>query len=76
MGMSEELEAARRYRLQAEELRVIASESITPKIRDTLITLAYDYESMALSMEAIDRTNQTLRLVPGAVGARPASSAP
>jgi hypothetical protein len=71
--MSEELEAARRYRLHAEELRVIAEQSITPKIRDTLIKLACDYQSMAQSMEAIDQTNQTLRLVPGARGARTVS---
>ena len=60
--MSEELETARRYRLRAEELRAIASESYTPKIRATLLQLAKGYDAVALTMEAIDQTNQTLRL--------------
>jgi hypothetical protein len=60
--MTEELETARRYRLQAEELRTIASESCTPKIRATLLQLAKDYQVMAITLEAIDQTNRTLRL--------------
>ena len=60
--MTEEIEAAGRYRLHAEELRAIASESFTPKIRATLLQLATDYEGMARSMEAIDATNRTLKI--------------
>jgi hypothetical protein len=62
LGMTEEMEAARRYRLHADELRTIASESFTPKIRATLLQLAVDYDRMARSMEAIDATNRTLRI--------------
>jgi len=68
--MTEEMEAARRYRLHAEELRTIASESFTPKIRATLLQLAVDYENMARSMETMDATNRTLKISPGEPKAR------
>jgi predicted kinase len=60
-GVSEELEAAQRYRMHAEELRTIAAESHDPKSRDVLLQIAQDYDRMALSLQSIDRTNKVLR---------------
>src|SRR5262249_52486457 len=51
IGMSEELDTARRYRLHAEELRAIASEMTTPEIRTKVLSLVFDYERMAKTME-------------------------
>jgi hypothetical protein len=59
--MSEELEAARRYRFHGEELRTIAADMSDPKSRETVLKIANDYDRMALTMEAIDRTNRTLQ---------------
>jgi hypothetical protein len=64
--MSEELDTARRYRQRAEELRIIAEEEIGLQTRLTLRNIAADYERMAETLEAIDRTNRAM--------ARPRSS--
>ena len=58
--MSEELDTAVRYRLHAEELRTIAGDKLSPENRDTLMRLAEDYEHMAGTLEAIDKTNQAM----------------
>ena len=58
--MSEELDTARRYRHRAEELRVIADDDGSLQTRLTLKQIAADYERMAETLEAIDRTNKTI----------------
>jgi len=59
--VSEETDAAYRYRQHAEELRVIASECKDPNTKKTLLSIGGDYEAMANSMDAIDRTNTILK---------------
>jgi hypothetical protein len=59
--MSEELDTARRYRQRAEELRTIASDDEGGKNRETLLKIAKDYDQMAETLEAIDRTNRAIR---------------
>lgn len=58
--MSVDLDIARRYRLHAEELRIIAADASSQGIRETLLHIAEDYERMASSLEAIDKTNKAL----------------
>jgi hypothetical protein len=58
--LGEELDTARRYRLHAEELRTIATDRTMHQSRESLLRIAADYEHMAQTLEAIDRTNQTL----------------
>jgi hypothetical protein len=58
--MSEETETALRYRKHAEELRAIAASALDPKTQTVLLSIACDYEHMAESMDAIDRTNRGL----------------
>jgi hypothetical protein len=60
MAMSDESEAANRYRLHAEELRTIAYEKNMECCRVTLIKIAGDYDRMARSLDAIDRRNSAL----------------
>ena len=59
--MSEELEAAQRYRMHAEQLRAIAADTADDNSRDMLLQIADDYDRMALSLQCIDRTNKVLR---------------
>ena len=58
--MSEELDTAKRYRQRAEELRIIAEEESALRTRSTLREIAADYERMADTLEAIDRTHQAI----------------
>ena len=58
--MSEELDTARRYRQRAEELKIIAEDESSLQTRRTLEQIASDYELMAETLEAIDRTNQAI----------------
>ena len=58
--MSDELETATRYRSHAEELRAIAADMLNPDTRRTVLNIANDYDHMASSLEAIDRTYQAL----------------
>ena len=58
--MSEELDTAARYRQRAEELRTIAREESSAETRSTLSQIAADYERMAETLEAIDRTNKAI----------------
>jgi len=51
-------ETAARYRVHAEELRVIAADANSENIRFALLTIAEDYDRMAASLEAIDQTNK------------------
>lgn len=59
--MSEELDAAAKYRQHAEELRAIAADKEAKGNREILLGLAADYEHMAETMEAIDKTNKAIR---------------
>jgi hypothetical protein len=59
--MSEESATAARYREHAEELRVIAEHEREPKTRDALLRIAEDYERMAGTLDAIDRTNKAMK---------------
>lgn len=59
--MSEETDTAFRYRQHAEELRAIAGDAKDRDMKRILMSIAVDYEHMADSMEAIDRTNQHLK---------------
>ena len=58
--MSYELDTARRYRLHAEELRVIAEHDQHRPNKDTLIKVAIDYERMAELMETIACAHEEL----------------
>lgn len=59
-AMSEELDTAKRYRLRAEELKIIADDESGLQTRLTLRKIAEDYERMAETLEAIDRTNRAI----------------
>jgi hypothetical protein len=59
--MSEELDTAKRYRQRAEELRTIAADDEGIRNREALLKIAKDYEQMAETLEAIDRTNRAIR---------------
>lgn len=56
--MSYEVQSAKRYREQAEELRAIAGRDDGGKTRDKLLDIAADYERIATNLEAIDRSNR------------------
>jgi hypothetical protein len=58
--MSEELDTAKRYRQRAEELRAIAAADQTRENRNALLKIAKDYEQMADTLEAIDKTNRAI----------------
>jgi hypothetical protein len=60
--MSTESDTAKRYRQHAEELRTIAADKQARENRQALLRLAVDYDRMAETMDAIDRTNKNLRL--------------
>ena len=51
--MSEEHDTARRYRLHAEELRMIAENMDAADTRDAVLEVAKDYERMAKSLDAM-----------------------
>ena len=59
--MSEETDTAIRYRVHAEELRVIAEQDRDYDTRRMLMRVADDYDHMANTLEAIDKTNQIVR---------------
>ena len=58
--MTYELETAVRYRLHAEELRVIADAAVDATHQKQLRTIAADYEQMADQLEQIDKTNKAI----------------
>lgn len=58
--MSQETDTAVRYRQRAEELRTIAADDRTRENRTALLKIAMDYDQMAETLEAIDKTNQAL----------------
>jgi predicted kinase len=58
--MSQDLERALRFRNYAEELRIIAAEKSTPENRRVLRKIADDYDQMAQSFEAVDRSKNGL----------------
>lgn len=59
--MEEDLEAARRYRERAEDLRTIAMGTKDAIMRKTLLGLAQNYEQMAASLGRIDNADEVLR---------------
>jgi len=59
--MSEELDTAKRYRVHAKELRVIAEQDRDHETRRLLMKVADDYDHMADTLEAIDKTNKAVR---------------
>ena len=61
--MSNDIETARRYRYHAAGLRRMAAADEDPKIRETLIELAQDYESMAQGHETI-KANYVNNVIP------------
>ena len=58
--MTEEQRLAQSYRIRAEELRTLAEMDDHTKTNTVLIGVAQDYDRMAETLEAIDRTNITL----------------
>lgn len=56
--MSEEVNVAARYRRHAKELRRIAAEDGDANTNAELIRIAKEYDHMAETFEAIDRTNK------------------
>ena len=59
--MSTETALAANYRVRAEELRTLAEADRMIETRKMLLRVARDYEQMAESLEAIDRTNRNTR---------------
>ena len=59
--MSEEIDTANRYRVHAEELRVIAEQDRDVATRRMLLKVADDYDHMAVTLESIDKTNKAMR---------------
>ena len=59
--LTEESDAAARYRRRAEELRTIAEDKTALEIKHQLLKLAGDYERMAVSADAVDKTNKMLQ---------------
>lgn len=59
-SMSSDLDTAKSYRHHAKELRKIAADDGARSIATKLLAIADDYESMAASLEAIDKTNKQL----------------
>jgi hypothetical protein len=51
--MTDQFQRFVRYRNYAEELRIIADESVTGNNRDVLMKVADDYDRMADSLEAM-----------------------
>ena len=58
--MTEQKRIAESYRLRAEELRTIADLDRHSQTYEALSKVASDYELMAQSLDAIDRTKRTL----------------
>ena len=56
--MRGELETALRYRNYAEELRIIAADRTSAANRQLLLKVAEDYDRIATSFEAIDRSKK------------------
>jgi hypothetical protein len=56
--MVDDIESAIRYRNYAEELRIMASDFVTPENRETLRKLANNFEQIAASYEAIDSSKR------------------
>jgi hypothetical protein len=59
--VSNERYTAYRYRQHADELRTIAAAKKLGADRATLLKLADEYEAMARTMEAVDKTNEAMR---------------
>ena len=55
--MSDDLETAARYRQRAEGLRNLASDKTHFAIRNHLLSIAEQYDSLAAMLEDIDSTN-------------------
>lgn len=56
--MKEDLDSAARYRLRAEKVRKIASETKDRRWRMILLGVAEDYDRMARSRERIDKIDR------------------
>ena len=54
--MSAETDRALRFRNYAEELRVIAASDASAASREALLRIAAEYERMAASLEAIEKS--------------------
>ena len=52
--MGYDIETARRYREHPARLRRVAAGDENPKIRESIMRIAQDYESMAQAREAAD----------------------
>ena len=57
--MSYEAKSSKRYRDHAEELRAMANGDEHEKTREALLDIAADYERIAASLEAIDKSNRS-----------------
>ena len=55
--MSDDLETAARYRQHAEGLRNLASDKTHFAIRDHVLSIAEQYDHLAVMLEDIDTTN-------------------
>jgi hypothetical protein len=53
LGVSAELQAAKRYRELSAELRTVASDEQKSNNRRALLELALDYDRLAVKMEAL-----------------------
>jgi hypothetical protein len=59
--MDEELKLAEGYRTKAREAKVKAASMPDSDIRETMLQIAADYESMANTLEALLRSRATLK---------------
>jgi hypothetical protein len=56
--MGNAFDSALRCRNYAEELRIIAADRASAENRKTLLTIADDYDRIAMSYEAIDKSKR------------------
>jgi len=57
--VSEELQAALRYRNHAELIRMIAADKGSLKHLKTLLAVAEDFDRMAATLEAVDKARRS-----------------
>jgi hypothetical protein len=59
--MDDEIAQSKAYRIKAIEARNKAETKSDPDVRETLLQIAADYESMANTLEALRRSKATLK---------------
>lgn len=58
--MDDDIATAKRYRKRAEEIRTIADGMLDSSSRRILLSIAQDYERMAVSLDRIEETDRIM----------------